>query len=185
MAHGLRRTSLADIAHAAGVSEATLYRRFSSREELLGRLVAREAEEFIALVARETGSIPDPGERLVAAFLLFVRRLRSHDLVQRLLETDPERMLPLLTTDGNAALRLGRGYILAQAQEALAAGVEMTADPEHIAEVLVRLAHSLVLTPQTSLPVQDEARLAGFARATLVPLVFTAPQANPPGRRRG
>ncbi len=101
---------------AAGVSEATLYRRFSSREELLGRLVAREAEEFIALVARETGSIRDPGERLVAAFLLFVRRLRSHDLVQRLLETDPERMLPLLTTDGNAALTLGRDYILAQAR---------------------------------------------------------------------
>ncbi len=50
-----------------------------------------------------------------------------------------------------------------------------------MAEILVRLAHSLVLTPQTSLPVQDEARLAEFARATLVPLVFTAPQGAHPG----
>ena len=184
MDHGLRRTSLADIARAADVSEATLYRRFTSREVLLGRLVAREAEEFIALVARETGTVRDPRERLVAAFLLFVRQLRSHDLVQRLLETDPERMLPLLTTGGNAALTLGRSYILAQAEEALAAGVRMTAEPEHLAEILVRLAHSLVLTPETSLPVQDEDRLARLARATLVPLVFMPP-ASPPRSRRG
>lgn len=173
--HGLRRTSLADIARAADVSDATLYRRFASREELLAQLVAREARQFIARVDEQIAGIRSPKERLVVAFLMFVRALRSHELVQRLLVTDPEQMLPLLTTGGNAALTLGREYILAQARQAQAAGVSLVAEPEYVAEILVRLAHSLVLTPQTLLPVEDERRLAALARALLVPLVFSAP----------
>jgi TetR/AcrR family transcriptional regulator, repressor for uid operon len=135
--------------------------------------VAREARQFIARVDEQIARISSPEERLVVGFLMFVRALRGHDLVQRLLVTDPEQMLPLLTTDGNAALTLGREYILAQARQAEAGGVSLAAAPEYVAEILVRLAHSLVLTPQTLLPVEDETHLAELARALLVPLVFS------------
>jgi hypothetical protein len=140
--------------------------------------VAREARAFIARVDERISAIPDPCEALVEAFSMFVRTLRSHELVQRLLVTDPERVLPLLTTGGGPALSLGRAYIREQAERAQAAGARMTGDPEHLAELLVRIAHSLVLTPETSLPLGDEERLAEFARAVLVPMVFvprTAP----------
>ncbi|MDQ6745203.1 MAG: TetR/AcrR family transcriptional regulator [Actinomycetota bacterium] len=149
-----------------------MYRRFSSREELLGQLVAREARQFIARIDEQIGNAGPPQDRLVLAFLIFVRSLRSHDLVQRLLVTDPDRVLPLLTTGGNAALTLGRDYIMAQARGAQAAGATLSTEPEYVAEILIRLAHSLVLTPETVLPVEDEPRLAELARATLVPLVF-------------
>lgn len=170
--HGLRRTSLTDIARAAGVSDATLYRRFANRDALLGMLVTREARAFIAQVDERISVIADPEERLVTAFLMFTRALREHDLVQRLLVTDRDRVLPLLTTDGAPALTIGRQYVLAQAQAAVAAGVRLTAEPEHLAELLIRIAHSLLLTPETTLPLDDERRIEAVARATLAPMVI-------------
>jgi AcrR family transcriptional regulator len=170
--HGLRRTSLADIAHAAGVSEATLYRRFANRDELLRKLVAREASGFIARVDERISSIDDPIERLVVAFVTLAHALREHDLVQRLLVTDPELVLPLITTHGAPALALGRKYVLGQAQRVAESGVTLTADPEQLAELIVRIAHSLVLTPDTTLPIADDEEMGRLARQTLAPMLI-------------
>lgn len=177
--HGLRRTSLADIAAAAGVSDATLYRRFPNRDELLGALVAREAKAFIARVDEQVSAIEDPTDRLVAAFITLAHALREHDLVQRLLVTDPERLLPLLTTHGSPALSLGKQYVLAQAHRAVESGARLTADPEHVAELLVRIAHSLVLTPDTTLPLENDEQLDHLARATLAPMIMARPAPKP------
>jgi AcrR family transcriptional regulator len=174
--HGLRRTSLADIARAAGVSEATLYRRFASRDDLLRILVIREARAFIARVDQQISGLEDPEEVLIAAWLTFTRSLRGHDLVQRLLVTDPEHVLPLLTTQGAAALALGRRYVQATAERVRQLGAELRAPPEQIAEVLTRLAQSLVLTRETVLPLDDEQRLEAFARAVLTPMVLARPR---------
>jgi AcrR family transcriptional regulator len=175
--HGLRRTSLADVAEAAGVSDATLYRRFPNRETLLQTLVAREARAFIAQVDEQISTIADPEERLVTAFTMLTRTLREHDLVQRLLVTDRDRVLPLLTTDGGGALAIGRQYVLSQARAAIEAGATLTAEPEHVAELLVRIAHSLVLTPDTTLPIDDQPALETLARATLARMaIFHAPE---------
>jgi AcrR family transcriptional regulator len=181
--HGLRRTSLNDIARAAGVSDATLYRRFANRDELLRTLVEREGRAFIARVDERIDAIEDPEEALVEAWLMFARSLREHDLVQRLLVTDPERILPLVTTEGAPALALGREYVLARARRAIAAGAEMTGEPEHIAEILTRIAQSLVLTPETTLPLDDERALSEFGHAVLAPLVFARPRSRRNSKR--
>lgn len=174
--HGLRRTSLADIAAAAGVSDATLYRRFANRDELLGTLVAREANAFIERVDEQITAIDNPTERLVRAFITLAHALREHELVQRLLVTDPDRVLPLLTIHGAPALALGRRYVLEQTRRVADAGATLTSDPEHLAELLVRIAHSLVLTPSTTLPLDDDDRLAELARSTLAPMVIAQPR---------
>ncbi len=169
---GLRRTSLGDIAREAGVSEATLYRRFPGRDDLLRTLLSREFTGFIARVDAQISAIEDPEDRLVTGFLIFARALRSHELVQRLLVTDPDRVLPLLTTHGAAALDLGRRYVLTQLRWAAQAGARLTADPEHIAEILARFAQSLLLTPDTVLPMEDDEQLVHLARSTLARMVF-------------
>jgi len=171
--YGLRRTSLADIADHAEVGRATLYRRFPNREGLLGALIAREATGLIARVDEEIAQFESPLDRVVHGFLAFVHQLRSNDLLGSLATTDPDAVLPLLTSP--ATLRLGRQYIAMQAAHAQAAGAELTADPEQLAELLARLAQSLALTPQSILPLDDDQQLAQFARATLTPLIFRHP----------
>jgi TetR/AcrR family transcriptional repressor of uid operon len=169
-AYGLRRTTLDDIAARAGVGRATLYRRFAGRDTLLAALVAREARRLIAYVDAQMRTHDSPRERLVAAFLAFISQLRGHKLLRRVVVSDPDEILPILTSP--ATLALGRDYIAAQAAREQAEGAELTADPRVIGELLARFAHSLALTPDSALPLDDEQALTALARATLVPLVF-------------
>jgi TetR/AcrR family transcriptional regulator, repressor for uid operon len=169
-AYGLRRTTLDDIAARAGVGRATLYRRFQNRDALLVALVAREARGLIAVVDAEMRAHHSPAERLVAGFLAFIAQLRGHELLRRLVVSDPDQILPVLTSP--ATLALGREYIAAQAAREQAEGAELTAEPRVIGELLARFAHSLALTPASVLPLEDEDALTELARATLVPLVF-------------
>ena len=170
VAYGLRRATLDDIAARAGVSRATLYRRFANRDTLLAALVARESRRLIADVDARMRAQDSPVDRLVAAFLAFISLLREHTLLRRLVVSDPKMILPILTS--SATLALGRDYIAAQAAREQAQGAELTAEPAIIGELLARFAHSLALTPDSVLPLDDEHALTALARATLVPLVF-------------
>ena len=173
VAYGLRRTTLEDIAARAGVGRATLYRRFANRDTLLAALVAREAALLIAHVDAQVRAHDSPVERLVGAFVEFISRLRGHALLRRLAVSDPEVILPVLTS--SATLAIGSDYIAAQAAHERDGGARLTAEPAVIGELLARFAHSLALTPDTVLPVGDEDALRALARATLVPLVFAEP----------
>ena len=90
LAVGWRRTTLTDVAKRAGVSRMTIYRRWSDMQSLLGDLLVREWGGLIdqARLSAE-GSVVDGVVRTVAA-------LRDNALFRRIVEVDPELLLPYL-----------------------------------------------------------------------------------------
>ena len=175
--HGLRRTSLAQIADQAGVAPATLYRRFANREALLTALVIREADQVFVAVDAAVEEIDEPERALVASFLVFVRALRDHDLLQELLTLDRELVLRMLTTEGGGFLAVGRDYLARHLMRAQEQGANLTAEPPVLAEIFIRFAHSLILTADTILPLDDEPKLSELAQHTFARLAF-APSAS-------
>jgi hypothetical protein len=83
--------------------------------------------------------------------------------------TDPDLVLPLLTT--------GAGPLIALARAALAPGLVaagVTDDPRHaamVAEALARLGLSMVLTRETVVPVDDPGALRDAVRSLVGPLL--------------
>jgi AcrR family transcriptional regulator len=92
---GLRRTRLTDVAHRAGVSRMTLYRRWPDMESLLADVMTREWGA-VAGVALESAPGANARARLVAGLVAGVAALRAHPMFQRILELDPEVLLPYL-----------------------------------------------------------------------------------------
>lgn len=92
---GIRRTTLSDIARLAGVSRMTVYRRYPDLPAVLRDLMTRE---FGSLMDEIDASVdgPDGRSRLVARTHAAVRELRAQPLLRKLLETDPELLLPYL-----------------------------------------------------------------------------------------
>jgi len=172
---GLRRTSIDDVARRAGVGRMTLYRRFAGRDALVTATLLREARAGVAEVLAAVEAVDDPAEQCLEGFLAGVRVLRSNPLGQRLLETDPDIVLPFATAHAGPVLAVARAVLTLFVRQAQARGSAAAGDPEHVAELLARLALSLVLTPSTSLPVDDEAALRATARRTLLPLVTGCP----------
>lgn len=66
-----------DVAERAGVSLATLYKRFRSKEELLAATMARTVEEFERRIADEPVGGDTPGERLVSFFRVLSGEMRA------------------------------------------------------------------------------------------------------------
>lgn len=169
---GMRRTSLDDIAQAAGVGRATLFRRFPNRDALMLALAAREAQRSIAAVDAQVAAIEDHEEFLVAGALAVIHEITGNELLRRLLVTDADQMLPLLTGTGAPILAMGRSYIGGQLQRLSAQGASLRGDPDVISELLARVVLSLALNPDSVLPLDDDERLAQIVRTTFMPMIL-------------
>ncbi|MEU6587154.1 TetR/AcrR family transcriptional regulator [Nocardia sp. NPDC046763] len=176
---GIKRTSMGEIARRAGISPATLYRRFESKNDLVAAVGVREAQLFIAEIDKRVQEATATGEsgddQLVEVFVAFITQLASNKLLQRLLRTEPDTILPRLTTEAGPILALGRTY-LAEKLRVLQASTDVPAfDADLVAEVLARLGQSLVLTPDGLIPLTDETAAREFARRTVLPMIGVQP----------
>jgi AcrR family transcriptional regulator len=118
LAVGVRRTTFSDVARRAGVSRMTLYRRFPDLETLLSTLMTWE----FGRVVDEGRDAAGPGtcrERSVAMVAGACRKLHEDPLFARLLDVDPELLLPYVTQ------RLG-----GMQKMAIAAGAQALATPD-------------------------------------------------------
>jgi AcrR family transcriptional regulator len=77
VSRGISDVTMGDVARAAGCSRATLYRYFADRRELHLAFIHREARQVAAAVALEVAPVPGREDRVVAAVLSAVRRVRS------------------------------------------------------------------------------------------------------------
>ncbi len=100
LAVGLRRTTLTDVARRAGVSRMTIYRRWPDMTALVGDLMTREWGGLIRAAVDAAGGGNGRGlsarERFVAAVVGAARALRAHPMFRRIVELDPEILLPYL-----------------------------------------------------------------------------------------
>jgi AcrR family transcriptional regulator len=149
LAVGVRRTTVTDVARRAGVSRMTLYRRFPDVEALLSTLMTREFGRLVA-EARTGAEGETARERVVATVVRGARSLAEDPLFERLVDVDPELLLPYVT------LRLGgmQRMAVAAAAAELASGdgsVRTDVAPEVLSAGIELIARGFVLAARGEL----------------------------------
>jgi AcrR family transcriptional regulator len=143
---GWRRTTLTEVARRAGVSRMTIYRTWGDMPTLLGDLMTREWAGVVTAQAEAEGP---PVERITRAIVGTVRALRDNELFLRIVELDPELILPYLFS------RRGRSQdlILALTVDAITDGQKVRqirkGNPVAIARGLLLATHGFVLSVHT------------------------------------
>lgn len=168
---GIKRTSMGEIARRAGISPATLYRRFESKNELVEAVSVREAQRFVAEIEKRVQAVRGTDDQLVEIFVAFISAMAGNELLRRLLRTEPELILPRLTTDAGPILAVGRGYLADKLRNLRDTATTDHFDADLVAEIMARLALSLALTPDGLIPIEDPTAAREFARRTLLPMV--------------
>jgi len=140
LAVGWRRTTLTDVARRAGVSRMTIYRRWPDMQSLLADLLVREWGAHLTGVLE--GPLPEGAATVV-------RRLREDELFRRIVEVDPELLLPyLLERRGRNQDRLLE--LLTTALDAgQRAGTVRSGDPALMARALLLALQGFVLSHRT------------------------------------
>jgi AcrR family transcriptional regulator len=176
LAEGIRSTTMVQVADAAGLGVATVYRRYARKRELVQAVLLREVRRFIAEVDAKTAAAVTPEEQTVEGFVAFVTGIAARPLLLVALRDDPELGLPMLTARGAPVLALGRSFVAATIRRWQREGAVADFDADLVAEIFARLAHSLVLTPEGLIPTGDDDATRDFARTHLLSLL--APGVN-------
>jgi AcrR family transcriptional regulator len=143
LAVGWRRSTLTDVARRAGVSRMTIYRRWPDMQTLLADLMTRE---WAGLVEVGDGS---PLERLARGVASAVAALRGNRLFAKIVQVDPELLLPYLldrrgrTQDGALAL------LEATVAEGQQDGSVRAGDPVLLARSVLLAAYGFALSAPT------------------------------------
>ena len=176
---GSRRTSVNEIARRGATSPATLYRRYGSKDGIVAAVVLRETRRFLAEVEAQVDPDAPPEDQLAEVSVAVARRLRDQPLLHRLIETEPEDILPRLTTYGWPVIRAGAEYLSGHIERLMDAGMLERFDPAPLAEILARVTHSMLLTPTTSLRLDDDHSVRSEARETFRWLLRLPPRTAP------
>ncbi len=170
---GLRRTTMNQIADAAGLGVATVYRRFPQKARLVEAVLLREAARATAAVDAAMSQAGTVEEQAAAGFTAFAHTIAERQLLVRLLrgdvDHDGEAVAPGALVD--QIMVMARDYIAGWIRELQAAGRYRDVDAEVVAEIQARLALSLVLAPEGRIPMHDDAATRAFATKYLVPLL--------------
>jgi AcrR family transcriptional regulator len=142
---GLAKTTVEDAAREARVSRATVYRAFpGGREELIDAVVSWATQEFFVRLyehVQDAGSL----EQVMERGIMFAHRaILEHDVLQRVMQTEPGKLLPALTVE-SIRVRQGIATFLVPylAQRGVAPGVDL----DEAADFLARMVLSYMSAP--------------------------------------
>lgn len=164
LATGWTRTTLTDVARRAGVSRMTIYRTWPDMQTLLADLMTREWGGVVADVAA-AGEGAAPLERLASGVARTVAALRSNDLFRKIVDVDPELLLPYLLQRRGRSQDNILAMLAGLVQAGQADGSVRAGDPVLLARSTMLAAIGFTLSAETMLAPGAGAAAAGGTAA--------------------
>ena len=153
LAVGWSRTTLTDIARRAGVSRMTLYRRWPDTQTLLADLMTREWGHVVESAGVEQAAVAtgtqDALERIAGGVVATVRSLRANPLLRRIVDVDPEVLLPYLLDRRGRSQEMVTGTLATLIAQGQQHGTIRAGDPAVLARALVLACHGFTLSAHT------------------------------------
>lgn len=145
---GIAKTTVEDVVKQSGVSRATIYRHFpGGRDELLRETVAWEIGRYFTELADFVYGATDLADLLERGLVHAHESIRGHEVLAKMLDTEPERLLPLLTTEARRTLPFIADflhpYLSREAERGrLRPGVDIDAAADYLARGILSLIGS-------------------------------------------
>jgi TetR/AcrR family transcriptional regulator len=183
---GVAKTTAADIAAEAGISRATVYRRFPSHEDIFIAVLARESIEMGELCTARLQGIEDPTEHVVEGMLIVLDEIPRRPLHAHLFrdEASPwviNQTMPAEKLNSICASMLGDmpGLRLMPANQSWR-------ELEFLSEWILRTLISYAMVPSQSARNRDEMRqlLRSMLGPTVQSILGAAPAAKSTGKTR-
>ena len=137
--YGLAKTTVEDVARESGLSRASVYRTFpGGRDELIREVISWEISRFFADLAHSVADATGFEEVVEAALLHAHRAVGEHEVLQKLLLTEPERLVPAITMETSRFVPLIAAFAEPYlAAETLRPGIDRREAADYVARMVV------------------------------------------------
>ncbi|MFI9822529.1 TetR/AcrR family transcriptional regulator [Streptomyces sp. NPDC052013] len=162
LAVGVRRTTLTDVARRAGVSRMTLYRRWPDVRSLVGDLMTREWIDVATGAMPERRPEVSTRAQIVDGLVAGVRAFREHPLFRKIVDVDPELLLPYVLDRRGASQEALLELLAGVLREGHADGSVRVVAPQRQARSVLLIVQSYALSLRTMTD-EDDPELGGEA----------------------
>ena len=137
--YGLAKTTVEDVAREAGLSRASVYRTFpGGRDELIREVVSWQIGVFFADLAHSVAAAEGFEDVVEAALLHAHRAVGEHAVLQKLLLTEPERLVPAISVETSRFVPLIAAFAEPYlAAERLRPGIDRREAADYVARMVV------------------------------------------------
>src|ERR1700712_4437542 len=145
---GVGKTTIEDVVKESGLSRATIYRQFpGGRDEVLLETVGWELANYFNALADHVRDAPDLVQLLEQGLVYAPRSIGEHAVLGKILDTEPERLVPLLTVESAKTQPFLAAFLypyLVREQDAgrLRAGTDLDRAAESLARCILSLINS-------------------------------------------
>jgi AcrR family transcriptional regulator len=144
---GATKTTATDIAVAAGISRATLYRRFGSHEALFRAVIERESETMTLQTRAHLAGIDDPAEWLLESMMFSIEQITSRPLHAALFTTDSAAWAARRTIRMQEIRRISERGLRQLMKGAIGRGDLTDEDVSDLADWIMRILMSYASVP--------------------------------------
>ena len=145
---GIAKTTIEDVVKESGVSRATVYRVFpGGKDQLLRAAVGWEMDRFFVRLADAVAGATDFASLVESGLIYAHTAVHGHEVLQKVLITEPERLLPLMTIEQDRPLEFITAFLLPyleREQEVgrVREGVDLTESADFVARMILSLIGS-------------------------------------------
>jgi AcrR family transcriptional regulator len=164
--HGPVKTGLSDVATELGVTRQTVYRHFSSTDDLFQAVSIAAADSFVDQLVARASSLPEPAEMLIESIAFTVEHLEQERYLSLLLVQG----LPTVTGQqftSDVPSDLTRALLERLPIDWAALGLSRKGQ-DQLVEIYLRTLQSLLLEPA---PKRSGPQLRSFLRLWFAPVI--------------
>ena len=170
---GVAKTSIEDVARAAGVSRKTVYRYFAGgRDEIVLTVLLRRGASEMLRIEREMAAAPTAAAGLVTGVVETIRAIRADEHLALLFAADAAGHTTAIAGRSEAMFSATRALLRRVLDRGAREGVlRAGANLEDLTELVLRLIGSFITVDVRRR--RDDDDLSAFMHRCLVPAVFT------------
>ena len=163
------KTAVDDVAQEARLSRATVYRHFpGGKDQLIRETVMWETAHVVERLRETVAGANDLEELLVETLSFGHKAVSTHEVLQKVLQTEPERILPALLSETPWLVELLAAYL----RPAIAAMPErrQDLDVQAVGSHFARLVLSFITAPADR-DLDDPSVARSLVRSQFLPVV--------------
>jgi AcrR family transcriptional regulator len=143
---GISRVTMSDVARRADVSRTTLYRHYPDVETVLRDLMTLDFGRAVLDASRAVLDRPTARERLAGTLVEGCRAMRADELFRKILDVDPEFLLPYVTARTGVSQRVMLTLLENGVRRGQEDGSIRDGDPVALAQLLMVQAQALAIS---------------------------------------
>jgi AcrR family transcriptional regulator len=175
---GPAKTTVEDVAQAAGVSRATLYRHFKNRDQLLLAVIVRQAGRLAAEAELYLRRFDDVGSWIVEGMVLCLREIPRRPLLAMLFDPEEVGVASRLVLSSERLLEIGADILRPMFEPARQRGLlRGSVRIEALMEWVLRILMSYLTVPSHLARTDEELR--HLLRMMILPALLKSSAAGP------